>query len=74
MEFNFIPNALFMLFPIGYFEQSYETLKYAYGDHNFVRGTGSCMLVFFFFELILAIYLIVKYDDLNHLKRIKHWQ
>lgn len=63
-----------MLFPDGYYETSSESVAYAYGDHNLIRGIGSSLIVFIFFELIIAIYFIIKHKEPLHYSKCKYLQ
>lgn len=71
MELLFIPNVFFKLFPVSYIEEAYDSVKFAWGYHNFVQHMGSVFLIFLILQVLLFVYYAAKGKDTEHFSRYK---
>lgn len=74
MEMLFIPNAFYALFPDSYIETAYDSVKFAWGSHNFIQHMGSCFLIYIPLQGILFIYYVLKGNKPEHASRYKFFQ
>lgn len=59
MELLFIPPVLSWGFPVGYYEDSYDSVAFVWGNHNFIQQMSSIIIVFIAFQLVLLSVFVV---------------
>jgi hypothetical protein len=71
-EFDWIPNALKLAFPVGYTETMYANVSLTYDNQSLFTTWGSILEVFVGLELALLLYYVIaKYRNPQNKKQIK---